>query len=85
MGRKADARAGKVNVGGRPTIFGKRDGDPVRGRLTSHGTARFEASRKALAKLAGWEPEQVLDSDVIEFELRGETETRKFLAAKAKP
>lgn len=75
----------RKNLGGRPTIFGARDGDVVRGRLTKHGTARITAARRRLAQLAGWEAEAVLDSDVVEFLARGEKETVKFLAAKAKP
>lgn len=72
------------SVGGRPTIFGPRDGDTVHGRLSRYSTKRFEAARRELAKLAGWEVEQVSDSDTLEFLARGETATREFLAAKAK-
>jgi hypothetical protein len=82
MGRKADARKGK-NVGGRPTIFGTRDGEPVRGRLTKHGTARLFAARRRLAHLSGWEADAIGDADVVEFIFRGETDTIRFLAAKA--
>lgn len=72
----------KRNVGGRPTIFGIRDGATVNGRLTKYGTAKLEAGRLELAKLAGWEPEKVSDADVVEFFARGQFDTIAFLKAK---
>lgn len=74
----------KKSVGGRPTIFGPRDGDTVHGRLSKYSTKRFEQARRELARIAGWEAEQVSDSDTLEFLARGETSTREFLEAKAK-
>lgn len=69
--------------GGRPTIFTPKDGEPVRAQaLTITGSKRFEAARRRLAKLAGWEPEQVSDADTVEFMARGETDTLKYLEAK---
>jgi len=74
----------KQSLGGRPTIFGPRDGKTVHGRLSKYSTKRLEAARRDLAKLAGWEPENVSDSDTLEFLARGEESTREFLEAKAK-
>jgi hypothetical protein len=75
-------RAARKNVGGRPTIFGTRDGDTVHGRLTKYSTKRFTQARRELARMAGWEAENVSDSDTLEYLTRGETATREFLAAK---
>ena len=71
--------------GGRPTIFGSRDGGArVAGVITARGSVRFEYARRELAKIAGWEVEQVSDSDVVEFLTLGEKGTREFLKSKAK-
>jgi hypothetical protein len=65
---------------GRPAIFPGKTGDSVRvNRLTPTGSTRFEQARKRLAKLAGWEVEDVSDADCIEFLALGETATIKHL------
>lgn len=65
---------------GRSSIFrDKKGGDRVQGVLTPVGSNRFEQSRKRLAKLAGREVEHVSDADVIEYEVRGEENTLKYL------
>lgn len=55
------------------------------GLLTSVGLHYFEAGRKALRTIyrdiMGREPVTVSDADVIEFNARGEHETRRYLRA----
>lgn len=69
--------------GGRPTIFTPKTGAPVRAQaLTIAGSKRFEAHRRRLAKLAGWEVEAVSDADTVEFMARGEQDTIDYLKAK---
>jgi len=79
----------KKNPGGRPSIFGPRDGEPVHLRLTKFSTRRLNAAYRELATLASsidpdrlWEPEQVSDADAIEFLVRGVANTTAFLKAK---
>jgi hypothetical protein len=73
----------EVKPTGRASIFrGKKGGDRVQGILTPVGSTRFEQSRKRLARLAGREVEHVSDGDVIEFEVRGEENTRLYLEGK---
>jgi len=69
-----------INRGGRPSIFGsKTNGTRLQGVITAAGSVRFNEARARLAKIAGWEPENVSDADVIEFMARGEKATRAFL------
>lgn len=51
----------------------------VQGWLTKRGGADFERARQRLAVLAGWNKEDVSDSDVQEYLAIGETETMKYL------
>jgi hypothetical protein len=69
---------------GRPTIFGRKDGDrPYQAlALTKRGQLLFERTRKWLAKLVG--RETVSDGDVIESLVRGEDETIRVVE-KQKP
>jgi len=67
----------KINRGGRPSIFGPKTGDIH--NLTKAGTVRFNQARERLAKLAGWEPENVSDADTSEFLALGEAATIKLL------
>jgi len=69
---------------GRASIFrNKKGGDRVNGVLTARGSVRFELHRRQLARLVALDPEQVSDADVIEYMVRGEKETRAYLAEKA--
>lgn len=60
-------------------IFPVRPGSPRAAALTPAGSTRFEQARMRLARLAGREPEDVPDSDVIEYLAIGEAATRVFL------
>lgn len=80
----------KKNPGGRPSIFGPRDGEPVHLRLTKFSTKRLQSAYRDLATLATsldpsrtWEPEQISDADAIEFLMRGVENTTEFLKKKA--
>lgn len=69
-----------TNRGGRPSIFGSKDGgERIQGVLTPVGSVRFNQARQRLAKIAGWEPEDVSDADTAEFLARGEAATIKLL------
>lgn len=62
----------KKAVGGRPAIFGPKDGGQSYRvlALTKLGTREFEAARRELKRLAKW-PRRVSDADVVDFLLRG--------------
>ena len=65
----------------RTAIFGPKDGPVVSYRvraMTKKGHHLFEAARKRLKKLAGWEGD-VSDCDTAEFLVRGEEQTLKEL------
>jgi hypothetical protein len=74
---------------GRPSLFSPKDGN--RGyqilKLTKEGQRLFEAARKKLAKLAktiaGWEGE-ISDANTLEFLVRGDAETSRYLRQKQK-
>lgn len=76
----------KVNKGGRPSIFSPKD-DPTPppriSALTKEGRRLLEAARKKLAKLAAWNG-VVSDADLVEYLVRGDSETAAYLAKKAK-
>jgi hypothetical protein len=67
-------------VRGQPAIFKNKTGDRVQGGLTPRGSIRFELARRRLAKLAGWDYEEVSDADTIEFLALGEALTKDYLA-----
>lgn len=71
----------KTTAMGRPAIFVRKDGPKcVRtGPLTVDGSKRFEMARQRLGKLAGWPPEKVSDSDVVEYLVRGDVPTKQYL------
>lgn len=70
---------------GRPSVFrNKQGGARVGGVITAHGSIKFEAARKRLAKLDGREVEHTSDADVIEYLSRGDEATRKHLAEQQK-
>jgi hypothetical protein len=71
------------NRGGRPSIFGSKDGERIQGVLTTKGTVAFNQARQRLARLSGWEPEQVSDADVVIFLSLGEREALKQMTRKA--
>ena len=76
------ARRSRLGPGGQVSIFrNKSGGDRVQGHITPAGSARFEAARSRLAKLAGRDREHVSDADVIEYLARGEAATRAYLDA----
>lgn len=68
---------------GRPSIFGPKDiGYNVRvSHMTARGRQLFEKARTKLKVLAGW-PGVVSDADTIEMLVRGEDETKTYLAKK---
>lgn len=55
----------------------------LQGVISKPGGVKFEAARKRLGKLAKWKG-PVSDADTIEYLARGEYETVKYLAQKAK-
>lgn len=71
----------KKTAMGRPAIFVPKDGPKcVRtGPLTMDGGKRFEMARQRLGVLAGWQPEKVSDSDVVEYLVRGEDNSKQYL------
>lgn len=74
-----------VNAGGRPTIFpGKNYKNRHTFALTDTGERHFNASRKRLAKLAGWKAKDVTDSDVSEYLALGHEKTKAYLQQKRK-
>lgn len=70
---------------GQPSIFeDKSGGDRVQGNISGRGSVAFEAARRRLAKLAGWEYERVSDGDTIEYLARGNNPTRIYLEIKSR-
>jgi len=65
---------------GRPSIFrDKRGGLRVQATISRLGEQRFLAARARLAQLATREAGQVSAADTLEFLLRGEAETIRYL------
>lgn len=64
---------------GRPVIFRDKKGDRVQGKISATGSRGFEAARRRLAKLAGFDPAKVGDADTIEYLARGEKATIEYL------
>lgn len=79
----------KTRVGRRSIFRDKIDGEGVlrpgaariQAIISPKGSRRFTEARIRLAKLAGLEPEQVSDADVVEYLARGDSETRAYLKA----
>lgn len=66
---------------GRPSIFrGKAGGMYVQGIITKRGATLFEQHRRRLAKLAGRQPTQVSQADVIEALCHGWERTTEYFA-----
>ena len=65
------------SVMGRPTIFKGKKGDRYQGAVTKIGSAKFEAARTRLAKLAGMKTAS--DGDTIEYLSRGHAATVAYL------
>ncbi len=73
----------KKQVFHRPSIF--RDKSVrVQGVISAMGSKCFEERRRALAKLAGWDPKKVSDADTIEYLARGDVSTKLYLKGEIK-
>jgi hypothetical protein len=71
---------------GRPTIFTPKDRhDPdlkIRAEVTVEGKRLFGLARLRLANLAGWPVDRISAADTIEYLVRGDEETRRYIAVK---
>lgn len=73
------------NVGGRPTVFDGKVRDSqhrFQGWFTPWARKAFEGARQRLKELAGWETSAPSDADVVEYLLRGPSDTRRVLKGK---
>lgn len=78
---RKDIVADKKALCGWASIFREKStGDRLQGTVTKRGSERFEAARRALARLAKRKVTRVSDADTMEYLARGEAETRAYLA-----
>jgi hypothetical protein len=70
---------------GRPSVFrNKAGGRRLQALVTRQALQFFERHRKTLAQLTDRDPRSLTDADVVEYALRGEANTRDYIAGVAK-
>lgn len=58
---------------GRPCLFPHKDRRrPRAGYLSKEGHKAFDAAKRRIAQIVHWKVESISDSDVVEFNARGE-------------